>query len=58
MLKINTNKTKIIFVLFNDSIKLTCELYIHVRGANITPSNCARNLGAWLDFRDEHEKAC
>lgn len=56
MLKLNADKTEVILFSSNDNSKFTPDVSINVGGANIKPSNCVRNLGAWFDAKMSMEQ--
>ena len=51
MLKLNADKNNVILFSSKDINKIPSDQSINVGGATILPSNCARNLGAWLDSK-------
>ena len=56
MLKLNANITEVILFSSKDINKIPSDLSINVGRGTILLSNCARNLGTWLDSNMNMEK--
>ena len=56
VLKRNADKTEVILFSSKDINKIPSDLSINAGGATILLSNCARNLGTWLNSKMNMEK--